>query len=433
MKPGIFIGLTNVASQLGDLKEGFQELGYPVSIGVLQEDASTMIKREAYDYVFFPPFPGWLRSSALGKKLAMRVLEKLRPLFLNYRSIPAEILEKHEVFIFIWSSFDTHFRDYQRLVELGKKVVVIFCGDDARWHAAVNQEFAALGLDPVPYEGRYVHFFGFKLHLMGYDFTRSGLKRRMEAIRRAEKFAHVIFSKREQAQLQLRAFYHFPMLIDTHKIPHNSQQRKEKPIVVHAPSSQLVKGTSFVLEVFDRLKAEGIDFEPRLLSGVPNAEALEVFKASDIVIDQLILPGGGRLSSEAMAAGCVVLSRMEYGRYDQGVELSDCPIVDVNPQTLYSELKALILDYPRRQQLADRGRPYVEAHLETRLFCKKVLSALDAPQYVPLDYFPHYFRSSYLPESRAEARLLNRWTQTVWDCPWYRDTIEPGTRAGLIF
>lgn len=431
----IFIGTTNIASQLGDFKAGFEQLGHRVSIGVLQGDYAATIQKQAYDYVFLPRLPFGLAKYRLLRKLWPRVLQKIQPFFLSARRIPEEIIAGHEVFIFIWSSFDIHFRDYARLVAAGKKVVVLFCGDDARWHAGVNQEFRQIGLDPVPYQGKFLSLGSWKIHLLGYDFTYTGLQKRMEAIRNAEKFADLVFSKREQSQLQLRPFFHYPMHVHPEGIPCRATQRRDNPVVVHAPSDQLVKGTAVVLQVFEQLKAAGVAFQPVLLSGVPNAEALALYKDADIVIDQLILPGGGRLSTEAMAAGCVVLSRMEYARYPQGIDLADCPIVDVEPASLYDVLKNLIQDYPRRQQLAERGRPYVESHLSTQRLCQKILAELEAtdPSQPAYDYAPTFFRTSFLPQSMRETRLLNRWTRYVAGCAWYSRFVPAGERSGLKF
>ena len=432
MKPRIFIGLMNIASQLGDFKNAFEELGCTVSIGVIQKSGNNIIQEKNYDYVFLPSAPKSLCHIPIPQNKINHYILATRRLVVNYRRIPSEIIKNHDVFIFIWSSFDRYFRDYQRLAEMGKKVVVIFCGDDARWPAGVNQEFALLGKPLLPYHGKHRSFLGRQIHVNGYNLTLSGLKKHLEAIRQAEKHAHVIFSKREQAQLQLRPFYHFTMNVPVKQIPYRTEQRAECPIVVHAPSNPAIKGTQYVMEAFERLRSEGIAFQAEIIQNIPNTQALEIYRNSDIVIDQLLIPGGGKLASEALAAGCVVLSRMDYQTYDQGLDLSNCPIIDVNPDTIFQVLKETILNVELRRNLSKLGRPFVEKNWDTKVFCNRILTTLeDKP--IPFDFTPRFFRETYKPSLPGEIELQNTWIDYVKDCSWYKAVVPPGERDGLRF
>ena len=125
---------------------------------------------------------------------------------------------------------------------------MIFCGDDARWYEAQKQEFEGLGLDYIVYPD-------------GYNYSEKGLNYRLEIIKNAEKYADLIYSKREQAQLQTRPFMHFPMTVYGEDFPKINLPQRRIPKIVHAPSSPIIKGTKYILKAIERLKSEGIKFE----------------------------------------------------------------------------------------------------------------------------------------------------------------------------
>lgn len=52
-------------------------------------------------------------------------------------------------------------------------------------------------------------------------------------------------------------------------------------------------------------------------------------------------------------------------------------------------------------------------------------------EYSDLKY--SFFRNEFIPESAEALSVYNKWTETVKDCNWYKKTIKPGKRAGLIF
>ena len=323
-----------------------------------------------------------------------------------------------DIFVFKWSTFKSDYSDIEELKRLGKKIVYIFCGDDVRWYYAAKQEYEKYGLRSIEYDS-------------DYNYESDALELKLRRLRIAERYADFIFSRTDQAQMQLRPYYRYHMWVDPKRINNNPQQRKLRPIVAHAPSNRALKGTSFVLNVFDRLKNEGVAFEPLLLENVPNEKATQIYSDVDILIDQLIITGTGKLASEALAAGCVVMSHMAYNNYPQKNPLA-CPILDVNPDNLYENLKQIILNHEERSEIASRGLAYVEQNLDIRLFCKKIISLVNGEK-IAFDYEPTFFRESFVPESDDKLALYNSWNTFVRNEEWYSKNIKPGTRAGLLF
>jgi hypothetical protein len=80
-----------------------------------------------------------------------------------------------------------------------------------------------------------------------------------------------------------------------------------RPVVVHAPSKTVIKGTAFAREAVARLQAEGYDFEYVELINVSNAEVLETLHRSHIALNQFWALAPGAFGIEAMANTCAML------------------------------------------------------------------------------------------------------------------------------
>lgn len=408
----IFIGLEDTASLASDLKTGFSAIGMETYAAILE--------------------PNYNSTNLVDKIIVRRNFLKDLPVrpyrfrqFIRYgfqrQLLLREMAKTCEIFIFIWQSFYADARDLAYLRSLDKKIVVFFMGSEQRWKNAYEQEMSLFGIPS------YYTRFGKN----DYQGSFKNLQNTLCYLRHVEKFADVIYSLPNQSQLSLRPYNHAFTPIDSKGIEENSQQRKI-PVIVHAPTKQAVKGTDIVLNALKRLKSEGIKFETCLIENVPHLEAIKMYTKSDIVVDQLFIPSGGKLAREALAAGKVVLSSIRRDYIDNIP--ADCPIIDVNPKTLYEELKKIILDFPRRIELAKQGRPYVEKYHDVSVICCDILQKLENQTSAEnLDYYPRFFREKFMPESEKHIKLYNRWSQFVSKTDWYRKYITVGERDGLIF
>lgn len=408
----VFIGLTNIASMFGDLRDAFAELGvatYTVSRhapAVISGDQSDFNIHKAKGYIpYFKP-----------RRISARLKSWWDSKIDDY--VYKKAVKDCDIFIFFWDTFKPDHSDLAELKKKNKLIVSVFVGDDVRWYPSMKQEFEKYGLPVISYP-------------QNYDHSPRALEKRLSLIRTSERYADHIFSRLDQAQLQLRPYYRWNMMVPPAKFHNKPEQRKDRPLVAHAPSNRSIKGTSVILEVFERLKNEGVSFESLLIENMPNSKAIELYGDADIVIDQLLCPGGGKLGTEALASGCIVMSNMSYGKYPQK-NPADCPIIDINPDNLYEKLKELILNYEFRCEHAKKGMPYVEQHLDVKHFCKKVL-ALARNEKIEADYQPAFFRNEFQPESKESVDVYNKWTAAVKTCDWYEKNIEPGTRDGLSF
>lgn len=141
------------------------------------------------------------------------------------------------------------------------------------------------------------------------------------------------------------------------------------PIIVHAPTNPLIKGTSVIERVISELKAEGYSFDFILLHQVPHDQAEEILKNADIIVDQLYVGGFGNLSMEAMAFGKPVCT---YLIDDVVRDYPDLPIVNVTVDTLKEKLIWLIENPAERLRLGKAGRAFAEKHYDREVVARKL-------------------------------------------------------------
>lgn len=141
---------------------------------------------------------------------------------------------------------------------------------------------------------------------------------------------------------------------------------KNGPVkVVHTPNFRGFKGTEFLLQAVEELKAEGLQIELVLLEKVPNEKIRELMPQMDILVEQLLV--GYALSGiEGMASGVTVLSNLSHEDYTRVFRrygfLNECPILSTTPETIKENLRVLVTNPALREQLGRAGRQYVEKY-----------------------------------------------------------------------
>jgi glycosyltransferase involved in cell wall biosynthesis len=153
---------------------------------------------------------------------------------------------------------------------------------------------------------------------------------------------------------------------DAHVVPPGLELRdyvptpaedRERPVVLHAPSSRKRKGTEHVVAA-----CEALDVELDIVERLPHAEARRHYERADIVVDQLNAGWYGIFALEAMALGKPVLSYLR----DEAVQETeraldvDVPIVRVTKETLRNRLGELVASQDERRRIGALSRAYVE-------------------------------------------------------------------------
>ena len=132
--------------------------------------------------------------------------------------------------------------------------------------------------------------------------------------------------------------------------------------VVHSPNHRHYKGTRFLVDAVEELRADGLPLELVLIEGLPNDEARRTYERADIVADQFLIGAYALFAIEGMALGKPVLCYLNERFYEFHPEWEDCPILNTNPDTIVENLRRLAIDPELRRELGRRGPPYVQAH-----------------------------------------------------------------------
>ncbi|WP_052492765.1 hypothetical protein [Leucobacter komagatae] len=132
------------------------------------------------------------------------------------------------------------------------------------------------------------------------------------------------------------------------------------PVVLHIPSSSVVKGTALIEPVLRQLDKAG-KIQYRSASGIPHAQVRDLVRGADIVVDQVRGGPYGVAACEAMAAGRVVVAHVPDIVRSRVAELtgSELPIVEAAPDTLIDVLEDLLEDRATARRIAGEGTQFV--------------------------------------------------------------------------
>jgi glycosyltransferase involved in cell wall biosynthesis len=238
-------------------------------------------------------------------------------------------------------------RDLALLDRAGKTIAVTFQGDDVRQGDVLRRRYAFSVADANP---------------ANYQTAADAAKRRIAAA--FDRHADLIFFLNPDLGwvLPARARFLPYASVDPQEWMPQPPRHSERPLVVHAPSDRLTKGTEHVLAAVDQLRADGVPFDFRLVEGLSHAEARRLYEDADVFVDQLVVGWYGAAAVEAMALGkpVVCFLREEDFAHLPAELAADIPIVNADRATLTDRLRVLLEGSPdARAALGARGREYV--------------------------------------------------------------------------
>lgn len=132
--------------------------------------------------------------------------------------------------------------------------------------------------------------------------------------------------------------------------------QRPRPVILHAPSSTMLKGSHWVDEACQPLHDAGV-IEYQHLRDVPFAEMPSRIRKADIVIDQLALGSYGVLALQAMACERMVIGHVSdrvRGRLGEPL-----PVLQAEPPDLRRVLENVLAEAEWARSFARRGREYV--------------------------------------------------------------------------
>jgi glycosyltransferase involved in cell wall biosynthesis len=148
-----------------------------------------------------------------------------------------------------------------------------------------------------------------------------------------------------------------PPGIDVRAIEPAPPSDRERPVVLHAPSSRSRKGTEHVVAA-----CAALDVELEIVEGLDHREAFERYRQADVIVDQLNAGWYGVFAIEALALGKPVVTFL----HDEAVRRTEeafgveVPIVSATKETLADKLRPLVESVAERQRIGLASRAYAE-------------------------------------------------------------------------
>ena len=132
---------------------------------------------------------------------------------------------------------------------------------------------------------------------------------------------------------------------------------KQRPLIIHAPSSRRRKGTEHIVAA-----VEGLDADFRVVEGLTHDEAFELYREADIVIDQLNAGWYGVFAIECLALGKPVVTFLleEAVRRTEEAYGIEVPVISASAETLRERLRPLVADAALRHRVGAASRAYAE-------------------------------------------------------------------------
>lgn len=244
-----------------------------------------------------------------------------------------------------------YLKDLPLLKRAGKALFVTYQGDDARQGHYCRENFDVHFADEVP---------------PGY-YSPSSDARKREEIAMFERYADGIYALNPDLLRVLPRRSKFLPYANTDLLDWRPGDYKPgsraRPVVVHAPSHQGVKGTRFILDAVNRLKSEGVAFDFVLVEKKTRTEVRQVFEEADLLVDQLLSGWYGGVAVEMMALGKPVICYLR----DEDLDLigesmrADLPLIRATPNTIFQVLKDyLVRRRPELAEIGARSRAFVE-------------------------------------------------------------------------
>ncbi|KRC34184.1 hypothetical protein [Oerskovia sp. Root22] len=136
---------------------------------------------------------------------------------------------------------------------------------------------------------------------------------------------------------------------------------RARPLVVHAPSRAVIKGTALIEPVLQSLHEEGV-IEYQVVEGVPATEMPDLYRGADVVLDQFRIGTYGVAACEAMAAGRLVVSHVDDQVRARASEARGMalPIIQATPDSLRDVLTDVVARREHFRSIAALGPTFVE-------------------------------------------------------------------------
>ncbi len=360
--PRVFIGPVEIAGHYSRLASALRELGVDAVAVDLSGHPFAYDERRHEAPVVRLAVAVASRSRRPGGRRVEKAL--WRPLELLARvALLAWSLRRFDAYVFGFGTTILFSHELPLLRWLGKRIVFVFNGSDAR-PSYVD------GADMAESLGRSTD-----------DCIRM-TRRKKENIRRIERYADAVVSQ--------PAFSHFfeRPVVDFFRlgVPSTGPDQRGTPDedageirILHSPSHPEVKGSDRIRETVEELKRGGLPLNLIELRGVPNAIVRAEIARADFVIDQIYsdAPMVG-FATEAATAGVPAIVGGYAWPELRRIYPDDAmpPVEQCHPDELAAAVGRLAEDVAYRRSLGERARRFVEGPWTQHGIAERYLAVL---------------------------------------------------------
>lgn len=262
-----------------------------------------------------------------------------------------DILTDYDIYHFHYAeTLVDDFSDLAQLKKYGKKAVMHHWGNDVRFHEQAKER------------NKYVY--------TGDSPANEVMHKKLTAISAIVKDAIV---QDYEVYDYIKDYYErvhvLPIAVNLDHIPNVEEAENKVPLLIHAPTNPLFKGTAYFEKVIEQLK-ENYEFNYVRIEQLNHEKALQMYQKADIILDQVLCGSYGLFSVEAMAMGKPVVTYVRDDLLPTFPEIP--PIVNANPDTLYDKIE-LLIKYPDvRKAYGRQGQRYVEAYHSSTVVTKQL-------------------------------------------------------------
>lgn len=390
----ILIGTRDIANNIHMLKSGFQSLGFNVTT------CSTKTNKYYNNNAD-------IDISSLFNSLTQNLKNERNSLTIheNYKN-----LFDFDTYIFVTESLFPGMLDLPILRRQEKNIFFYPTGSDLRfWGNAItfNKFFKCKFPEKLISNSRNIvdSIYDLSAHSVYSDFY----SKKLHNTRMIEMHSNLYLASPNYAQFSVSPYFGImiPCITSACRpyIP-----RREKPLVLHIPSSREKKQTDIILKALNKISAEGIIFDFKLIENIGNDLVLKELSDCDVLIAQ-IGPGKASLVClEGLASGCCVIGpNNEYGR---PIPYNSVPIVNINNNNIYDKIKTVLTNKQLRIDMAEAGIEYMRLGLhEPSTVAEYMISCSERAKKENFDYYPTFFlEHSAPPEGEHVPEYLKQMT-----------------------
>ncbi|MBK9637417.1 MAG: hypothetical protein IPO63_06235 [Bacteroidetes bacterium] len=198
----------------------------------------------------------------------------------------------------------------------------------------------------------------------GYEYPYESViqSRKIQQMFKNAGFVPLVFPGMEQYILSdiFPTYYKFIQRIDLNNyVPNPPELNKSKPLIVHAPTAPIAKGTNYIEAALEEL-SNTYDFDYVRAFKLSRQEVLDLIGKCDVFIDQIVLGSYGMASMEAFAFAKPVVCYMKPSVLSCFPGTS--PIINANPDTIKSVIEDLLKSGVRRHEAGMVSRKYAETY-----------------------------------------------------------------------